>query len=247
MVKSLKVLGFAVVVLSLLIGTSTHSLAQKYYQVTKTEAQKSKVLNLETIQQKWAQIKYSENLSKDKKIEAFNLLITAIEKLRAEKERDVPLRIWHGTVLSTKASLVGGLSALGDIEKARDLLEESLILDDKALDGFAHSILGSMYYKVPGWPIAFGDDEQALEHLKKAVLLDPYGLDSNFYYGEYLFEEDEYVEALVYFEKALDAKKRSNQKIWEEGRRAEIRDFIKKIKEEDKPMEIKPAESLGYN
>lgn len=248
MIKSLKVLGFAVVVSSLLMGVPSQSFAQKNYKlVTKTASQQDKVLDLKTVQQKWAQIKYHKSLSEKEKIKALDLLISAIKKLRAEKEKDVDLRIWHGTVLSTKASLVGGLSALDDIERAKELLEESLVLNDKAMDGFANAILGSIYYKVPGWPIAFGDDEQALEYFKKAVLLDPYGMDSNFYYGEYLYEEGDYVEALVYFKKALDAPKREDFPIWEEGRRQEIRSFIKQIEEQDKPLKIKPAKSLGYN
>ena len=48
--------------------------------------------------------------------------------------------------------------------------------------------LGTLYYKVPGWPIGFGSDKKAREYLAKALDLNPTGIDPNYFMGEFLFD-----------------------------------------------------------
>ena len=59
-----------------------------------------------------------------------------------------------------------------------------------ALDGSAYTSLGTLYYKVPGFPIGFGDHKKARQLLEAALKVNPDGIDSNYFYGEYLFDED---------------------------------------------------------
>ena len=47
------------------------------------------------------------------------------------------------------------------------------------LDGSAYNSLGVLYYKVPGWPVGFGDKAKARELLQKALAINPKGIDAN--------------------------------------------------------------------
>ena len=55
------------------------------------------------------------------------------------------------------AGAKGGLSALNLVKQAKGLYESALKLQPDALDGSAYNSLGVLYYKVPGWPVGFGD------------------------------------------------------------------------------------------
>lgn len=70
---------------------------------------------------------------------------------------------------------------------------------------FRWSSLGTLNYKVLGWPIGFGDKAKAAEMLNKSLAINPDGIDPNFFRGEYLFERERYGEALKSQETALKA------------------------------------------
>jgi cytochrome c-type biogenesis protein CcmH/NrfG len=90
--------------------------------------------------------------------------------------------------------------------------------------------LGVLYYKVPGWPLGFGDKAKARELLQKALALNPNGIDPNFFYAEYLVETKKADEAVPYLEKALNAPPRPGRQIADAGRREEARALLAKIK-----------------
>ena len=78
------------------------------------------------------------------------------------------------------------IKAGGLVKRAKAIYESAIQLDGKALDGSAYNSLGVLYYKVPGWPVGFGDKKRAKELLEQALALNPKGIDPNFFYGEYL-------------------------------------------------------------
>ncbi|MCD8497068.1 MAG: hypothetical protein LRZ85_02670 [Alphaproteobacteria bacterium] len=174
------------------------------------------------LQDEWARIKY-QIPDKDKQLEAIHVLETRAEQVtKANPSRAEPM-IWEAIILSTDAGIVKGLSALSKVEKAKNLLEGSLRVNPKALDGSAHTSLGSLYYQVPGWPVAFGDDEEAEKHLKLALQMNPDGIDPNFFYGDFLIEDDREAEARPYLERALMAPDRPGRELADAGRRQEIK------------------------
>jgi hypothetical protein len=59
-------------------------------------------------------------------------------------------------------------------------------LDPNASEGAAFVTLGSLYYMVPGWPIAYGDTNKADALLKKALVINPNTIDANYFYGDFL-------------------------------------------------------------
>ncbi len=185
---------------------------------------------LHPIQEEWAVIKYR---TPEKQQEArYHTLARAAQKLaEAHPGRAEPL-IWEGIALSSEAGAKGGLGALSLARAARDKLEQALKRDERALKGSAWTSLGTLYYKVPGWPIGFGDKARAEEMLNKAVGLNPEGIDPNFFRGEYLFERERYGEALKSLETALKAPTRPGRELADSGRRQEILALIARVRKE---------------
>jgi Tfp pilus assembly protein PilF len=126
----------------------------------------------------------------------------------------------------------GGLGALGPAKEARAKFEAALAMDENALEGSAHTSLGTLYHKVPGFPIAFGSDKKARMHLEKALKISPNAIDPNYFYGEFLYDEGEYAQALKHLETALKAPPRPGREIADAGRQQEIKALIAKTKKE---------------
>jgi len=98
------------------------------------------------------------------------------------------------------------------------------------LQGSAYNSLGVLYYKVPRWPMGFGNDKKALELLQKALAVNPGGIDPNFFYGEFLVEQGKPREALTYLERALQAPPRPGRDIADAGRREEARRLLEEAR-----------------
>ena len=174
---------------------------------------------LAQIQQRWAQIQYQ--LPEDDKEKAFEALAKEAETFVADYPGRAEPLIWQGIVLSTYAGAKGGLGALGLVKEARASLEAALKIAPEALDGSAYTSLGSVYYQVPGWPLGFGDDEMARKYLQKSLAINPEGIDANYFFGDFLAEQDEPQRARVYLEKVLAAPPRPGREVADAGRRAE--------------------------
>lgn len=183
---------------------------------------------LKSVLDAWAIANYQT--PKDKQEAAFEKLMVESEALANRYPQRPEALIWDGIVLSTYAGVNGGLGALGAAKKARARFEAALAIDATALDGSAHTSLGTLYHKVPGWPIGFGSDKKAREHLEKAVQIAPNAIDVNYFYGEFLYDKGEYAKALQHLETAQKAPPRPGREIADAGRQAEIRDLIEKIR-----------------
>ncbi|MFP5325747.1 MAG: hypothetical protein ACLGH2_14030, partial [Gammaproteobacteria bacterium] len=65
---------------------------------------------------------------------------------------------------------------------------------------------------------------------KKALAINPAGIDPNFFYGEFLLENDKAENALPYLQKALQAPDRPGRSLADKGRREEVRQLMQKAK-----------------
>ena len=179
---------------------------------------------LAQIQQRWAEIQYQT--PEQEKEKAFEELATEAKAfVERYPGRAEPL-IWQGIVLSTYAGAKGGLGALGLVKEARASLEAALEIDPEALDGSAYTSLGSLYYQVPGWPLGFGDDSKARSYLQKALAINPDGIDANYFFGDFLLDQDEPERARVYLEKVLSAPGRPGRELADDGRRREATQLL---------------------
>ncbi len=180
------------------------------------------------IQDQWAEIKYRQ--PEKQQADLYRDLATKARKLSEANPNMAEPLIWEGIAVSSEAGVRGALGgALGLAKEARRLFEESLKLDEKALQGSAYTSLATLYAKVPGWPIGFGDKKRAEELFRKSLALNPAGIDPNFFYGEYLADQDRAAEARGYLEKALKAPDRPGRELADQGRRQEIQALLNKI------------------
>ncbi len=186
--------------------------------------------DMKLMQNQWAKFNYlTSKSSKQEGLE--QLLDIANEKLAIYPDQPEIL-IWHAII---EASYAGSLSAinptaLGYVKSAKKHLEEAIEIDGDVLDGSAYTSLGSLYYQVPGWPIGFGDSDKANEYLKKGLALNPNGIDSNFFYADFLIDKGEIEEARAYLTNARKAPSRPGREDADQGRRIEVLQLIEKIK-----------------
>jgi len=180
------------------------------------------------LQHDWEVIRYRSPVAeRDKQFEALAAKAHRVTEIHAG--RPEPL-IWEGIILSSWAAERGGLAALGLVKQAKTLYEAAIAIDGSALDGSAYGSLGALYYKVPGWPIGFGDKAKAKELLQRALTLNPRGIDANFFYGEYLFEAKQKDQAIDYLTRALAAPARPGRQLADDGRREEARALLERAR-----------------
>jgi len=182
-----------------------------------------------SIQQAWAKVNY-DTPAGDPRAEAFDALERRAETFTKEHPGRAEALIWEGIIESSYAGAKGGLGALSLAKEARGNLEAALKIDPGALDGSAYTSLGTLYYKVPGFPLGFGDHDKAGKMLRRALELNPNGIDPNYFYSEFLYEEGKYPEALQYLDKASKAPARPGRERADQGRRAEIATLAAKVK-----------------
>lgn len=183
------------------------------------------------IQKQWAIVNYQ--IAKDKKEDAFEKLSKVATQLVLENPKNAHALVWEGIVYSTYAGVAGTFSAGKLAKLAKTSFEAAIDIDETVLNGAAHTSLGVLYYKVPGWPLSFGSDKKAMKHLKKGLQLNPKGIDSNYFYAEFLYDEkDQYAEAKTHAILAKNAAPRPTRPVADKGRQAEIKILIAKIDDE---------------
>ena len=192
-------------------------------------AQDSLDPDLQAVRDAWAIASY--RTPEDQQRVAFEALRPRAGALSAKYPQRAEALIWDGIVLSSYARVRGGLGALGPAREAKARFEAALALDEKALGGAAHTSLGALYRRVPGFPIGFGSDAKARLHLERALEINPDAIDPNYFYGELLFNEGEYARALEHLERALRAPPRPGREVADEGRRGEIRELIARVRD----------------
>lgn len=178
------------------------------------------------IQQRWAEINYQ--LPEKQRRDAFAGLAATVDAAVQQRPDDAALVTWQGIVYSTWAG-TGGFGALSRAKTARKAFERAIGIDGTALAGSAHTSLGVLYHEVPGWPIGFGDEDKAREQLERGLALNPDGIDSNYFLGTWLMDQDHPAEARVRLEHALRAPDRPCRPIADQGRRAEVRAALAKL------------------
>ena len=138
--------------------------------------------------------------------------------------------IWEAISLSSHAKIAGGLKGLGMAKDARDLLIKAEQIDPKAMNGSIYTSLGGLYAKVPGWPVGFGDKDKAEGYFKKALSMNPNGIDPNYLYADFLFDQHRYKEAEQVLEHALKAPRRPQRQLSDQGRTREVRALLAEVR-----------------
>ncbi|WGW01878.1 hypothetical protein QF117_12965 [Vibrio sp. YMD68] len=184
---------------------------------------------LEDVQKTWAECQYHTPDGDDKE-RCFHRAIVKTDRYLSRSPDNSELTVWLAINKASLAGAQGGLGALSLAKEAKSLLEKVIETSPQTLNGSAYTSLGSLYYKVPGWPIGFGDDDKAEEMLKKALEINPKGIDPNYFYGDYLAEEGREKEAKVYLARAMQAPIRPDRPLADEGRKLDIEATLRKMK-----------------
>ena len=184
-----------------------------------------------TLNDEWEAIFYTQPA--DQQAVQFKALLPRIREFKAKfPNRAEPLVI-EAVTLCTLVAAEWSFSALGDIENATDLLLKSMELDPNAMEAAAYIALGNLYYRLPGGPLSFGDDDLARQYLESAVKYYPNEVDANYFLGDYWLGEEDYGKALVYLEKADKAKIRKEHILADTRTKAETRNALEAARRGD--------------
>lgn len=183
--------------------------------------------NLEQLRSDWAHVRYE--LPQGKQLDAMLHVKESADLALSAAPGDAGLLIWDAIITSTVAGLKGGLGALALVKEARSKLEKAEQLQPGAYDGSALTSLGALYYQVPGWPLGFGNKDKARADLQAALKLDPDGIDTNYFYADFLSTQGDYSGAQRAALHALAAAPRPGRELADKGRRSEIMALMDKI------------------
>jgi tetratricopeptide (TPR) repeat protein len=178
----------------------------------------------------WAKANYQTPA--DAQAPAFEAVIAEAQKAMQDYPGNAGPMVWKAIGLASAAKAEGGLGALRKVKQARELLLAAEKIDPDALDGSIYCTLGSLYAKVPGWPIGYGDKGKAEKYFEKALFADPIGIEPNFFYADFLADEGEYAKAVIYLERALAAPHRPGREDADAGRRQEALHLLATIRAE---------------
>jgi len=175
---------------------------------------------VDDLERQWARISYQLPVDQQRpKFEALSQQAALVAKQFPDRAEALA---WQAMILCSHAESIGGLNALNLVTRAHDLLLRAAAIDERAMGGTIDGYLGTLYYKVPGWPIGFGDERKAKTYFQKSLAIDPTGIDPNYLYGHYLLDHGNKQEARKYLLKALDAPKRPGHQEYDAGRRIDI-------------------------
>ena len=181
------------------------------------------------IEARWAEINYQ--LPPAQQEAAFAQLASAIETALKAEPQSAALLGWQGITFGAWAGAKGGPSALTLVKHARGVLEQALSIAPNALDGSAQANLACLYYMVPGWPVGFGNKTKAEQLLKDALKTNPEAIEVNFYYGDFLFRQGRYAEAIDVLNKTTALQPRADHLAADEGRRQEAQALLEKAQQ----------------
>jgi tetratricopeptide (TPR) repeat protein len=165
--------------------------------------------SLQSIESEWASIYYST--PKQERGPGYCRLLDRTINLSRQHPKNAEPIIWEAIVKATNADHQDAVSALKAIHEARDLLLKAIEINPQAMNGSAYVTLGTLYYMSPKWPIGFGDEATAQKMLQTALKINPNGIDSNYFYGDFLLSNNRLNEAAKYFQRAIAIPARTEQ------------------------------------
>ena len=165
--------------------------------------------SIDSLESAWAATYYQSDEAQQK--QTYPMLQEKATDLVKRYPNAAEPKIWLATIMATNAAFESSLTALSTLEKAKSLLEEAIRINPQALEGTAYVTLGTLYYMLPGWPVSFGDDDTAEHLLKTSLKINPNGIDSNYFYADFLLRQGREAEAETFFQKATQAPVRKQQ------------------------------------
>jgi tetratricopeptide (TPR) repeat protein len=198
------------------------------FRVLPAQAADAADAEVHRLQSTWEAIKFGVPEG-DEQTKQMNALGDDADAVAAKFPDRPEVLIWDGIITSERASLASAFSALGLAKRARDILQNAYEMAPAKLDAGATTSLGVLYYRVPGFPIGFGDKAKARQLLEQATKLAPTGLDAWYFYGDFLYEQKEYSKAAEVFHHALSIPPHPDRPVWDKNRRLVIEERLASI------------------
>ena len=158
----------------------------------------------ETLKHEWEVIFYT--MPSNRQAALYKEMLPKISAFKSEYPGHAEPIIMEAIIICSLAASEWSFSALDNVERARDMLIKAIALNPKAMEAAAYLTLGNLYFRLPRWPISFGDNNQARKYYEAAVLLYPDKVDTNYFLGDYWLSEGNYEKALYYLDKSNQAK-----------------------------------------
>ncbi len=181
--------------------------------------------NILQIARSWAHIKFEEQNKTLQQKQIADLAKQAAGLAEKYPGSAEPI-IWHGILVSEGASMASEAGSMFTARslayRARDILLKAEKMDPTALEAGAPTSLGVLYSRVPGFPIAFGDNDTARHYLEEAIRNAPDGLDANYFYGDFLVQQHDYPAATRVWKHALSLPPHPQRPLWDKSRRLVI-------------------------
>lgn len=185
--------------------------------------------SLQSIESEWASIYY--RTPKQKRGPEYLRLIDKTVNLSRQHPKNAEPIIWEAIIKATNADHQDAVAALKAIHEARDLLQKAIAINPQAMSGSAYVTLGTLYYMAPKWPIGFGDEATAEKMLHTALKINPNGIDSNYFYGDFLLANNRLYEAEKYFKRAIAVPARTEQAYADNQLKEDAKRALKNTKE----------------
>jgi len=183
----------------------------------------------------WEKIKFDVD-DPAEQLKQMDVLGERADALAAQRPDATEVVIWDGIITSERASLyneqggiTGAVKALQFAVRARDTLDQMEKKDPKAFEAGAPTSLGVLYYRVPGFPMGFGDKKKARYYLEEGVRDAPNGLDAHYFYADFLQEQGDYTKSAEVLKKALTLPAHPERPIWDKNRRIVIQELLEKV------------------
>ncbi len=125
---------------------------------------------------------------KQRRLQLFEHCIASADRALTLNSKDVRGLFWKAAAMGKMAEDSGVLNALKMLRPMEELLLKVVALDEKYENAGAHRALGRIYHKLPGFPISFGSNQKALQHLQRAHELFPRDVITRAFYAEVLFD-----------------------------------------------------------
>jgi tetratricopeptide (TPR) repeat protein len=181
------------------------------------------------LEQRWVQLRY-HTPDEDTKLAGGQAMTVEAEALAARFPGRVEPLVWQALAILIEPEVNQDISALGVVKRAKALLEKAQEVDPSGMAGLVHATLGTLYYEVPGWPIGFGDNKKAEAYLLQALEINPDGMDTNYFYGDFLLQRGKGREAVPYLEKAMNTPLRPGHEAADTARRGDIQEALDKAR-----------------
>lgn len=122
------------------------------------------------------------------RLQLFERSVASADRALMLNPKDVRGLFWKAASMGKMAEDGGVLNALKMLRPMEELLLKVVTLDEKYENAGAHRALGRMYHKLPGFPISFGSNQKALQHLQRAHELFPRDVITRAFFAELLFD-----------------------------------------------------------